>query len=77
MTKRRTITELGDGTSGWNRPTAASPPPSRAGRLVVGEQGTYRADVEGAETWFWLGQGGQVVPDTVDLNVTPRSPGHS
>jgi hypothetical protein len=42
---------------------------------VVGERATFRADVEGAETWFWLGEGGQVVPVTVDLDVTPTSAG--
>jgi eukaryotic-like serine/threonine-protein kinase len=71
-----TITELADGTVRVQQTdggvTAAFEGPAT---LVVGELATFRADVEGAETWFWLGQGGQVIPDTPDLNVTPTSPG--
>ena len=71
-----TVTELANGNVRVEQTdggvTAAFEGPAT---LVVGEQATFRADVAGAETWFWLAQGGQVVADSPALEVTPTSPG--
>lgn len=45
--------------------------------ITVGEEATYRAVVDGAESWVWILPGGRYVSDTDEVSLTPRSPGQA
>lgn len=45
--------------------------------IVVGEEATFRAAVEGAESWVWILPGGRYVADAQEIRLTPSSPGRA
>jgi len=45
--------------------------------ITVGQEATYRAVIDGAESWVWILPGGRYVADADTVSLTPSSPGRA
>ena len=45
--------------------------------ITVGQEATYHADIDGAESWVWILPGGRYVADAHEVSLTPSSPGRA
>ena len=46
-------------------------------KITVGQEATFRAVIDGAESWVWILPGGRYVADADEVSLTPSSPGRA
>ena len=45
--------------------------------ITVGQEATYHAVIDGAESWVWILPGGRYDADADTVSLTPSSPGRA